>query len=99
METEDGIILSGKGASQRPSKVIYDRKYSAVSLSQKNEYDWINIFKNVNWFHWTGINPALSDNLADICLEACKIAKSNGITVSCDLTSEAAFGQAKRLRT
>lgn len=93
-----GLYYLEKGASQRPSKVIYDRKYSAVSLSQKNEYDWINIFKNVNWFHWTGINPALSDNLADICLEACKIAKSNGITVSCDLNFRSSLWSSEKAK-
>ena len=93
-----GLYYLEKGASQRPSKVIYDRKYSAVSLSQKNEYDWINIFKNINWFHWTGINPALSDNLADICLEACKIAKSNGITVSCDLNFRSSLWSSEKAK-
>lgn len=80
-----GLYYLEKGASQRPSKVIYDREYSAISMAKKDEFDWDKIFEDVTWFHWTGINPALSSELAEICLEACKIAKSKGITISCDL--------------
>lgn len=80
-----GLYYLEKGASQRPSKVIYDRGYSAISMAKKDEFNWDNIFEDVTWFHWTGINPALSPELAEICLEACKIAKSKGITISCDL--------------
>lgn len=80
-----GLYYLEKGVSQRPSKVVYDRAYSAISLASPKEFDWDSIFDGVDWFHWTGINPALSDNLADICMEACKKAKEKGITVSCDL--------------
>lgn len=80
-----GLYYLEKGASQRPSKVTYDREYSAIALAQTNDFDWDIIFKDIDWFHWTGINPALSDNAAEICLEACKKAKEKGITVSCDL--------------
>lgn len=80
-----GLYYLEKGASQRSSKVIYDRAYSAIALAEKNDFDWDNIFEGVTWFHWTGINPALSDGLAEICLEACKAAKAKGITISCDL--------------
>jgi 2-dehydro-3-deoxygluconokinase len=80
-----GLYYLEKGASQRPSKVIYDRAYSAISQAREGDFDWKQIFKGVDWFHWTGINPALSEGLADICLEACRVAKSMGITVSCDL--------------
>lgn len=80
-----GIYYLERGASQRPSKVIYDRAYSAIALADKNDFDWDKIFDGANWFHWTGINPALGDNVAEICKEACRIAKENGITVSCDL--------------
>lgn len=80
-----GLYYLEKGASQRPSKVIYDRTNSAISLSETQEYNWERIFSDVDWFHWTGINPALSDNVAEICLEACKKAKEKGITISCDL--------------
>ncbi len=80
-----GLYYLEKGASQRPSKVIYDRENSVFSLAERTDFDWDSIFKDVNWFHWTGINPALSDNVADICLDACIAAKKQGITISCDL--------------
>jgi len=80
-----GLYYLEKGASQRSSKVIYDRAYSAISLSQPLEYDWDKLFEGVTWFHWTGINPALSDNLILICEQACKKAKEKNITISCDL--------------
>lgn len=80
-----GIYFAEKGASQRPSKVIYDRKGSAIASATSADFDWDAIFEEVEWFHWTGITPALSDSLAAICLEACKAAKAKGITISCDL--------------
>lgn len=80
-----GIYFVERGASQRPSKVIYDRKGSAISTAQPSDFDWNEIFKGATWFHFTGITPALSESLAAICLEACKVAKSKGITISCDL--------------
>lgn len=80
-----GIYYLEKGASQRPSKVIYDRSYSTISMAENSNFDWDTIFQGVDWFHWTGINPALSDELAQISLEACKVAKNKGITISCDL--------------
>lgn len=80
-----GLYYLEKGASQRPSKVIYDRAYSAIALADKSEFDWDKLFEGVTWFHWTGINPALGDNVAEICEQACKKAKEKGITISCDL--------------
>ncbi len=80
-----GIYYLEKGASQRPSKVIYDRAYSSIAQSKMADFNWKEIFKDVSWFHFTGITPALNDNVADICIEACKIAKEMGVTVSCDL--------------
>jgi len=80
-----GIYFVEKGASQRPSKVIYDRAGSSVALADPSEYDWNRIFEGVDWFHWTGITPALGDNCAKAVLEACKAAKERNITVSCDL--------------
>ncbi|NLC93313.1 MAG: sugar kinase [Treponema sp.] len=80
-----GIYFLEKGASQRPSKVIYDRAGSSIALAQKSDFDWDKIFQGASWFHFTGITPALGDNVAEICLEACKKAKEKGITVSCDL--------------
>ena len=80
-----GIFYLEKGASQRPSKVIYDRAYSAIAMAQKEDFDWEKIFEGAEWFHFTGITPALGDNVAEICMEACKAAKAKGLTVSCDL--------------
>lgn len=80
-----GLYYLEKGASQRPSKIIYDRRYSVFSLSKKEDYDWNTIFEDVDWFHWTGITPALSGELPEICLQACKSAREKGITTSCDL--------------
>lgn len=80
-----GIYYCEKGASQRPSKVIYDRAYSSIATAQKEDFDWDKIFDGVEWFHFTGITPALSDETAEITLEACKKAKEKGITISCDL--------------
>lgn len=80
-----GLYYLEKGASQRPSKVIYDRSYSAIGLAKREEFNWDSIFEGADWFHWTGINPALSDELAVICEDACKAAQAKGITVSCDL--------------
>ena len=80
-----GVYYCEKGASQRASKVIYDRTGSSIALVDKDEFDWGKIFEGVTWFHWTGITPALGGKLPEICLEACKVAKGKGITVSCDL--------------
>jgi 2-dehydro-3-deoxygluconokinase len=80
-----GLYFVEKGASQRPSKVIYDRKYSSISTAKKEEFEWNRIFNGANWFHFTGITPALSDDAASICNDACKVAKKKGVTVSCDL--------------
>ena len=80
-----GIYFVEKGASQRPSKVIYDRAGSAIATAAKDDFDWDKIFEGADWFHFTGITPALGDQVADICLEACKAAKAKGITISCDL--------------
>jgi len=80
-----GIYYLEKGASQRASKVIYDRKYSAISMADPAEFNWDQILEGFDWFHWTGINPALGDNVAQICKDACEAAKRKGIFVSCDL--------------
>jgi len=84
-----GIYFLEKGASQRPSKVIYDRANSAIAAAGENEFDWDKIFNGASWFHFTGITPALSDNTAAVCLRACRAAKSKGLTVSCDLNYRA----------
>lgn len=80
-----GIYYLEKGASQRPSKVIYDRAYSSISMAKLEDFDWDSIFEGADWFHWTGITPALGGELPEICLAACKAAKAHGVKVSCDL--------------
>ncbi|MGN0690053.1 MAG: PfkB family carbohydrate kinase [Oscillospiraceae bacterium] len=80
-----GIYFLEKGASQRPSKVIYDRAGSSIATAVPEDFDWDKIFDGADWFHFTGITPALNDNVAAICLEACKAAKAKGVTISCDL--------------
>lgn len=80
-----GIYFLEKGVSQRPSKVIYDRAFSSIALAEPKDFDWNVLFDGVTWFHWTGINPALSDNMIQICEQACKRAKEKGIIISCDL--------------
>ena len=80
-----GIYYCEKGASQRPSKVIYDRAGSSIACAEKTYFEWSGILDGVNWFHFTGITPALSDEVADITLDALKACKERAITVSCDL--------------
>ena len=80
-----GVYFVEKGASQRASKVIYDRAFSAISQAKPEEFDWEQIFAGADWFHFTGITPALGGCLPQICLEACRAAKALDITVSCDL--------------
>lgn len=84
-----GIYFLETGASQRASKVIYDRVGSAVSLMKKGEVDWKKVFENAGWFHWTGITPALGKDAQELLSEACEIAKSMGVTISCDLNFRA----------
>ena len=80
-----GIYFVEKGASQRASKVIYDRAHSAIAQATAADFDWDAIFEGADWFHWTGITPALGGELPAICLEACKAAKAKGVKISCDL--------------
>lgn len=84
-----GIYYCENGASQRPSNVIYDRAYSAISEASADDFDWEEIFAGVDWFHTTGITPALSENMSEITIEAVKAAKKNGVKVSCDLNYRA----------
>jgi 2-dehydro-3-deoxygluconokinase len=80
-----GIYFLENGASQRASTVTYDRGHSAISEINPAELKWDAIFKGADWFHFTGITPALSDAAAQACLDATKAAKKAGLTVSCDL--------------
>ncbi len=80
-----GIYFLETGANQRPSKVVYDRAYSSIALAGPGDIDWDRAFEGVEWFHITGITPAISESAKDLSLEAVKEAKKRGITVSCDL--------------
>ena len=80
-----GIYYLEKGASQRPSKVIYDRAGSSLCTASSDDFQWKDIFAGADWFHFTGITPALNDTVADLCLMACQSAKEAGVTISCDL--------------
>lgn len=80
-----GVIYTEKGASQRASTVIYDRKSSAIATAPTDCFDWDAIFEDADWFHFTGITPALSENTAELCRQACAAAKAHGVKISCDL--------------
>lgn len=80
-----GIYFLEKGASQRGSLCIYDRAHSAIAEAKTDDFDWNGILSGADWFHFTGITPALSSNTSRICLDACKTARQMGIKVSCDL--------------
>jgi 2-dehydro-3-deoxygluconokinase len=80
-----GIYFLENGAVQRGSKVIYDRANSSLAAIQKGMLDWQAVFADADWFHWTGITPAVSQGAAEVCLEAIQTAKHMGLTVSCDL--------------
>lgn len=84
-----GIYFLETGASQRASKVIYDRANSSINTLTKNEIDWDNVFNDAKWFHWTGITPALGKNSQEIIKTACVKAKESGVTVSADLNYRA----------
>ena len=80
-----GIYYLEKGASQRGSVCIYDRAHSAIAEAAPADFDWDSIFEGVDWFHFTGITPALGGALPEICEQACRAAKKRGVKISCDL--------------
>jgi 2-dehydro-3-deoxygluconokinase len=80
-----GIYYFEQGASERPGKVVYDREDSSFSTLRRGMIDWKTIFKDADWFHWSGITPSLSLELAEICEEALMAASSMGLTISADL--------------
>ncbi|PCJ93366.1 MAG: 2-dehydro-3-deoxygluconokinase [Flavobacteriaceae bacterium] len=84
-----GIYFLETGAVSRGSKVVYDRAHSAVSEIEPGMVDWEKVFEGADWFHWTGITPAISQSAADTCLEAVKVASKLGITISTDLNYRA----------
>jgi len=84
-----GIYFLETGAVSRGSKVVYDRANSAISEIQTGMIDWDKAFEGADWFHWTGITPAISQNAADVCLEAVKAASKKELTISTDLNYRA----------
>ena len=80
-----GILYLETGSNARPSKVYYDREDSSIATVKPGSIDWQEILNGVDWFHWTGITPALSANAAAECLKAIKTANELGVTVSCDI--------------
>lgn len=80
-----GIYFLESGAVARGSKVIYDRAHSSISTVEKGMIDWDEVLKGADWFHWTGITPAISQGAADVCMEAIQAANRLGVPVSCDL--------------
>ncbi len=80
-----GVYFVERGANQRPSKVVYDRDHTSISLAKPGDINWDVTFDGANWFHITGITPALSQGAADLALESVRKAKEKGLTVSCDL--------------
>jgi 2-dehydro-3-deoxygluconokinase len=80
-----GIYFLEMGTAQRGSKVIYDRAGSALATIEPGMINWSTAFADADWFHWTGITPAVSEGAAQVCLEAAQIAREMGLTVSCDL--------------
>lgn len=80
-----GIYYLETGANQRASKVVYDREYSSIALAKPGDINWEKAFEGVDWFHITGITPAISESAMELSLESVKVAKRRGITVSCDL--------------
>jgi 2-dehydro-3-deoxygluconokinase len=84
-----GIYFLEHGSAQRGSSVIYDRAGSSMATIQPGMVDWDAVFKEADWFHWTGITPSISQGAAEACLEAVRFAKANGLTVSADLNYRA----------
>ena len=93
-----GIYFIERGASQRASKVIYDRAGSSIAMAKPEDFDWDAIFEGADWFHFTGITPALGPDSPEACLAAVKAAKARGITVSCDLNYRKKLWSKERAR-
>jgi len=80
-----GVFYAEKGASQRPSAIVYDRKHTSIATAAPSDFDWDDIFCDAGYFHITGITPALSETSPAVCLDALRSARAHGLTVSCDL--------------
>jgi 2-dehydro-3-deoxygluconokinase len=94
-----GIYFLETGASQRASKVIYDRVNSAVTTLESSELDWNKVFEGAKWFHWTGITPALGKKVQGCLKAACVAAKKNGTKISADLNYRAKLWTTKEAQT
>lgn len=93
-----GIYYLETGSSLRPSKVIYDRAHSSISEAMPEDFDFDSIFRDADWFHWSGITPALSKNMSECVRLACIAAKKAGVTISCDLNYRHKLWSAKEAR-
>lgn len=94
-----GIYFLEKGASQRGSVCIYDRAHSAIQQADPSEFDWDAIFDGADWFHFTGITPALGQNMVEACRQACVAAKKHGVKISCDLNYRGKLWTREQART
>jgi len=94
-----GIYYLEKGASQRGSVCIYDRAHSSIQTAAKSDFDWDKIFEGADWFHFTGITPAIGGDLVEICKEACIKAKEKGVKISCDLNYRGKLWTREEART
>jgi 2-dehydro-3-deoxygluconokinase len=94
-----GIYFLESGASQRPSKVVYDRSNSAISGIKKDEIVWKSVFDKCEWFHWTGITPAISKDACKVLTDACISAKRMGVKISCDLNFRAKMWSEKEAQS
>ena len=94
-----GIYFLEKGASQRGSVCIYDRAHSSISTASPEDFDWDSIFEGADWFHFTGITPALGENVTEICRQACKAAKAKSVKISCDLNYRGKLWTREQART
>ncbi len=94
-----GIYFLETGASQRASKVIYDRFSSAITTLEKNNLNWDKVFQDAKWFHWTGITPALGKTVQETLKAACEAAKKQGVTISADLNYRAKLWSTKEAQS
>ena len=94
-----GIYFLETGASQRSSKVVYDRANSAIAAIKRGEIDWNIVFENADWFHWTGITPAISKDVREVLTDACIVAKKMGVIISCDLNFRAKMWTEKKAQS
>lgn len=92
-EGRAGLYFYEAGQGVRPGRVLYDRNYSAFSLLKKGDMVWNEIFTGADWFHWSGITPALNKDLAEVCFEALQMARQNGLTISADFNYRSTLWQ------